>query len=95
MSTLNFLAKLAKIPDVDYIHDAVRAVYAEMKIAIENAICVIKDIKTDLNKTGAVVEKTATFVEQASTIAKEAKEIRNFRAMIPRALKAYIDHAIE
>ncbi|KFA81608.1 hypothetical protein S40288_09583 [Stachybotrys chartarum IBT 40288] len=75
MSTLNFLAKLAKIPDVDHIHDAVRAVHAETKIATENAARAIKDIKADLNKTDAVVEKTATFAEQASATAKEAKEI--------------------
>ncbi|KFA75957.1 hypothetical protein S40288_10222 [Stachybotrys chartarum IBT 40288] len=31
MGALTLLAKLAKMPDVDYIHDVVRAAYAETK----------------------------------------------------------------
>ncbi|KFA81766.1 hypothetical protein S40288_09638 [Stachybotrys chartarum IBT 40288] len=75
MSALNFLAKLAKTPDVEHIHDAIQAAHAETKTAAENTARAIGNIKADLNKTDVLVQKTATFAEQASTNAKEAMEI--------------------
>lgn len=82
MGALTLLAKLFKIPDIDHVHDAVRAAHAETKTAAENTAHAIKSIQTDLNKTNALVQRTiegvqksTTYAEQASTIAKEAMEI--------------------
>ncbi|KEY71558.1 hypothetical protein S7711_09691 [Stachybotrys chartarum IBT 7711] len=49
MGTLTLLAKLAKIPDVDHVHDAVRAAHAKTKTAAETTARAIESIQTDPN----------------------------------------------
>jgi hypothetical protein len=58
IGTLTLLAKLAKIPDIDHVHDAVRAAHAETITAAENTASAIESIQTNLNKTNALVQRT-------------------------------------